>query len=461
MIVSKFGGTSVGSYEAMSRSANIIVDNPKRSWVVISATSGTTNDLLRLCSLPINSDEGNGLLEQISRRHLDIASQCSFKKEAIKAVEECMHNLSAHLSKQKSSKQQTSNNSSETEWIDSLLAFGEHLSTQLFAWVLREKNLDVQLEWAGNFICTDSRFGSAAVDLEATYAKVQHFLTANEGFGSDLKPGNVLLTQGFIGADVQGRTTTLGRGGSDYSAALFAEALEAECLEIWTDVAGVYTTDPRVVSTAHAIDEISFDEAAELSIFGGKVLHPAMVKPVRRANIPVRVASSMEPELPGTNIVTNPLNRPVVRTLSVRKEQTLMTLHSLEMLHQPGFLAKVFSILSEHSISVDLVTTSEVSVSLTLDTAHKASNKVELSEAVLRALNDFCDVEVEYNLALVAVIGNALNQTLGISGQLFSTLKDYNIRLISHGASANNVCFLVDESDAEAVVQTLHQSFIG
>ena len=278
------------------------------------------------------------------------------------------------------------------------MAFGEILSTQLFAWVLREKNLDVQLKWAGNFICTDSVFGLAAVNLKVTYAKLQHFLTANEGFGSDLKPGNVLLTQGFIGADVQGRTTTLGRGGSDYSAALFAEALEAECLEIWTDVAGVYTTDPRVVSTAHAIDEISFDEAAELSIFGGKVLHPAMVKPVRRANIPVRVASSMEPELPGTNIVTNPLNRPVVRTLSVRKEQTLMTLHSLEMLHQPGFLAKVFSILSEHSISVDLVTTSEVSVSLTLDTAHKASNKVELSEAVLRALNDFCDVEVEYKI---------------------------------------------------------------
>ena len=456
MIVSKFGGTSVGSYEAMSRSANIIVDNPKRNWVVISATSGTTNHLLRLSSIPLNTDEGNGLLDQISRRHLDIASQCSFKKEAIKAVEECLRNLSAHLSKQ-----QTSKDHSETQWVDTLLAFGEILSTQLFAWVLREKNLDVQLKWAGDFICTDSRFGLAAVNLKVTYAKLQHFLTANEGFVSYQKPGNVLLTQGFIGADVQGRTTTLGRGGSDYSAALFAEALGAECLEIWTDVAGVYTTDPRVVSTAHAIDEISFDEAAELSIFGGKVLHPAMVKPVRRANIPVRVASSMEPELPGTNIVTNPLNRPVVRTLSVRKEQTLMTLHSLEMLHQPGFLAKVFSILSEHRISVDLVTTSEVSVSLTLDTAHKASNKVELSEAVLRALNDFCDVEVEYNLALVAVIGNALNQTLGISGQLFSTLKDYNIRLISHGASANNVCFLVDESDAEAVVQTLHQSFIG
>ncbi len=461
MIVSKFGGTSVGSYEAMSRSANIIADNPQRSWVVISATSGTTNDLLRLSSLGSNTAEEKKILEQISQRHLDIASQCSFKKEATKAVEECMRTLLAHLSKQQSSKQQSSNNQSETEWIDSLLAFGEDFSTQLFAWVLREKNLDVQLEWAGDFICTDSRFGSAAVDLEATYAKVRHFLTTNEGFGSDQKPGKVLLTQGFIGADVQGRTTTLGRGGSDYSAALFAEALGAECLEIWTDVAGVYTTDPRVVSTAHAIDEISFDEAAELSIFGGKVLHPATMKPVRRANIPVRVASSIEPELPGTNIVTAPLNRPVVRALSVRKEQTLMTLHSLEMLHQPGFLAKVFSILSEHRISVDLVTTSEVSVSLTLDTAHKASNKVELSEAVLRALNDFCDVEVEYNLALVAVIGNAMNQTSGISGQLFSTLKDYNIRLVCHGASANNVCFLVQESDAEAVVQTLHQSFIG
>ena len=456
MIVSKFGGTSVGSYEAMSRSANIIADNPQRNWVVISATSGTTNELLRMCSLPLNMDEGDGLLEQISRRHLDIASQCSFKKEATKAVEECMCNLLAHLSKQ-----QTSNKQSETEWIDTLLAFGENLSTQLFAWVLREKNLDVQLEWAGDFICTDSRFGSAAVDLEATYAKLRHFLSSNEGFRSDHKPGKVLLTQGFIGADVQGRTTTLGRGGSDYSAALFAEALGAECLEIWTDVAGIYTTDPRVVPTAHAIDEISFDEAAELSIFGGKVLHPATMKPVRRANIPVRVASSMEPELSGTKIVTGPLNRPMVRALSVRKEQTLMTLHSLEMSNQPGFLAKVFSILSEHRISVDLVTTSEVSVSLTLDTAHKASNKVELSEAVLCALNDFCDVEVEYNLALVAVIGNAMNKTSGISGQLFSTLKYYNIRLVCHGASANNVCFLVQESDAEAVVQTLHQSFIG
>ena len=137
-----------------------------------------------------------------------------------------------------------------------------------------------------------------------------------------------------------------------------------------------------------------------------------------------------------------------------------MTLHSLEMLHQPGFLAKIFSILAEHHISVDLVTTSEVSVSLTLDTAHKASNRVEVSEAVLRALNDFCDVEIEYDLALVALIGNAMNQTSGISGQLFSTLKDYNIRMVCHGASANNVCFLVNEAEVEAVAQTIHDQFI-
>ena len=456
MIVSKFGGTSVGSFEAMSRSAQIISDNPNRCWIVISATSGTTNDLLRLSNLPPNTANSEGLMEEIARRHLDIASQCSYAKEAIHAVKERLDKLKEHHSKSQESDEYT-----HAEWTDTLLAFGEDLSTQLFAWLLRGKGKEVQLQWAGDFIETDSRFGSAVVDLEASYTKLQQYLNGQNDFNSDQLPSIIRLTQGFIGGDSQGRITTLGRGGSDYSAALFAEALGAECLEIWTDVAGVYTTDPRVVPTAHAIDEISFDEAAELSIFGGKVLHPATMKPVRRANIPVRVASSVQPELPGTKIVTSPTHHPVVRALSVRKEQTLMTLHSLEMLHQPGFLAKVFTILSEHRISVDLVTTSEVSVSLTLDTAHKAPNKVDLSEAVLRELNDFCDVEVEYNLALVAVIGNAMNQTSGISGQLFSTLEDYNIRLVCHGASANNVCFLVQESEAQAVVQTLHQSFIG
>lgn len=179
------------------------------------------------------------------------------------------------------------------------------------------------------------------------------------------------LTQGFIGSDIFGSTTTLGRGGSDYSAALFAEAVGADQLEIWTDVAGVYTTDPRLVTAAKPIAEITFDEAAELSVFGGKVLHPATIKPAMRSGIRVRVADSKRPELPGTAIVTKTDKEPVVRAISLRKDQTLLTVRSLDMLHQHGFLARLFNVLAENKISVDLVTTSEVSVSLTLDTATK------------------------------------------------------------------------------------------
>lgn len=197
------------------------------------------------------------------------------------------------------------------------------------------------------------------------------------------------LTQGFIGSDIFGSTTTLGRGGSDYSAALIAEAVGADQLEIWTDVAGVYTTDPRLVTAAKPIAEITFDEAAELSVFGGKVLHPATIKPAMRSGIRVRVADSKRPELPGTAIVTKTDKEPVVRAISLRKDQTLLTVRSLDMLHQHGFLARLFNVLAENKISVDLVTTSEVSVSLTLDTATKASNKVELTEKVFANSTSF------------------------------------------------------------------------
>lgn len=446
MIVSKFGGTSVGSYEAMSRSAGIIADNSQRRWVVISATAGTTNDLVALSKQTSQRSEVERLLQLIEERHQDIASQCTNASGALQQVNDLMIRLRDHVQV----------DTKDAQWVDSLLAFGEDFSTRLFKYVLEEHGVLVRLEWAGQWIKTDSRFGNAEVQLERIQPEIHSFITAHDLESSE----EVVLTQGFIGADEQDRITTLGRGGSDYSAALFAEALGAECLEIWTDVAGVYTTDPRMVANAHPLSEIGFDEAAELSVFGGKVLHPATTKPVRRANIPLKVLSSIHPSLPGTQILTNPMERPIVRAISVRKEQTLMTLHSLDMLHQPGFLAKIFSILAEHRISVDLVTTSEVSVSLTLDTAHKASNRVEVSEGVLRALNDFCDVEIEYDLALVALIGNAMNQTSGISGKLFSTLKDYNIRMVCHGASANNVCFLVKESEAEAVAKTIHDQFI-
>jgi aspartate kinase len=440
MIVSKFGGTSVGTFDDMMHSASIVAHNTERRLIVISAIAGTTNDLVALQSPSISSTQREELLLRIEERHQSIISQLDQPDAVSREFARLISDLRAHLD----------HFGRDKRWKDTLYAFGEIMSTRIFLEVLHMNG--VKAEWfdARKIIKTDSNFGTATPDLVSIKMKAKQYI----------KHGHIYLTQGFIGSDIFGSTTTLGRGGSDYSAALFAEAINAILLEIWTDVAGVYTTDPRIVSEARPIPEITFGEAAELSVFGGKVLHPATLKPAIRSKIKVRVASSKKPELPGTHIVSKSEMAPTVRALSLRKDQTLLTVKSLDMLHQYGFLARLFSVLAEHKISVDLVTTSEVSVSLTLDTALKASNKVELTEQIHRELNAFCEVEVEHNLSLVALIGNNLNQTSGVSGELFGLLSDYNIRLVCHGASAHNVCFLVQEGIGEKIVQLLHDKFI-
>lgn len=441
MIVSKFGGTSVGTFEAMMHSASIVAQNPDRKLIVISATSGTTNNLVALENPNISSTDREKMLLEIEERHEAIIRHLDDPTPATITFKRLLSELREHLEQFGRDKR----------WKDTLYSFGELMSTKIFVEVL--KKVGVQAEWldARKVIKTDSTFGTAVPDVANIKKKAETYI----------KRGQVYLTQGFIGSDLFGSTTTLGRGGSDYSAALLAEAVAADTLEIWTDVAGVYTTDPRLVAEARPIPEISFDEAAELSVFGGKVLHPATLKPAIRSNTSVRVASSKDPELPGTLIVTKTSDSPTIRALSLRKDQTLLTVHSLDMLHQYGFLAKLFNVLSKHKISVDLVTTSEVSVALTLDTATKASNKVELTDEVLKELREFCDVEVQTGLSLVALIGNQLEATSGVSGNLFGLLRDYNIRMVCHGASANNVCFLVDEGVGESIVKLLHEKFIG
>jgi aspartate kinase len=441
MIVSKFGGTSVGTFEAMQHSARIVAQDSQRRLVVISATSGTTNDLVVLEDVKLTSTGREEILQRIEQRHLEIITKCSEQTVLFDNFQRQMSELRLHLE----------NEARDKRWKDRLYAFGELMSTRIFTQVLNENGVDAHWLDAREVIKTDSTFTNAVPDLKLIKK------AANE----QIDPNKVYLTQGFIGSDIFRNTTTLGRGGSDYSAALFAEAVGADLLEIWTDVAGVFTTDPRIVKNARPIAEITFDEAAELSVFGGKVLHPATLKPAIRSGINVRVASSKEPDLAGTIVSTKTENEPVIRALSLRKDQTLLTVKSLEMLHQHGFLAKLFSVLADHKISVDLVTTSEVSVSLTLDTALKASNKVDLTSKVLEELREFCEVEVQKELSLVALIGNHLDATSGISGPLFNLLKDFNIRLVCHGASPNNICFLVDEGTGEEVVQLIHKEFIG
>ena len=439
-LVSKFGGTSMADFEAMQRCAAIVASNPDRKIIVVSATSGTTNDLVSL-STSDNQVDVERFLTQIKERHYSIIEKLEAQNKAKGFFDDQFRSLEAHLTITKRDKQ----------WVDTLLSFGELMSSPIFTEVVKQQGVDAFLLDARTIIKTDSQFGTALPDLEAT----------KEAASTLLDVSKVYVTQGFIGSNEAGITTTLGRGGSDYSAALFAEAIDADLLEIWTDVAGVYTTDPRLVKDARPIHELTFNEAAELSTFGGKVLHPATLKPALRKGIEVYVGSSLKPDVKGTRIVHTSNDEPAIRAISLRKDQTLVTVHSLDMLHRHGFLAQLFQILADHKVSVDLVTTSEVSVSLTLDTNSHAAEKVDLEDGVLDELRSFSQVDVENGLALIALIGNNLHATAGISGSIFSELKGFNIRLICHGASSNNVCFLVDAGSAEDVVQTIHSKFIS
>lgn len=339
-----------------------------------------------------------------------------------------------------------------TALTDELVSHGELMSTLLFVEIMRERNIQAQWFDVRKVMRTSDRFGRAEPDVEALAE------LTNQQLAPRLADG-IVITQGFIGSEAKGRTTTLGRGGSDYTAALLGEALHATRVDIWTDVPGIYTTDPRVVSAAKRIDVIAFEEAAEMATFGAKVLHPATLLPAVRSDIPVFVGSSKDPKAGGTLVCKKTENPPLFRALALRRRQTLVTLHSHNMLHSRGFLAEVFGILARHNISVDLITTSEVSIALTLDTTGSTSTgDTLLTQSLLIELSELCRVEVEEDLALVAIIGNKLSRACGVGKEVFGVLDPFNIRMICYGASSYNLCFLVPADQAEQVVQKLHQN---
>ncbi|ACS84273.1 lysine-sensitive aspartokinase 3 [Musicola paradisiaca] len=444
LIIAKFGGTSVADFDAMNRSADIVLTDPNVRIVVLSASAGVTNLLVALAE-GLAPAERTANLDKIRQIQYAIVNRLTNPDVIREEIDRMLDNV-ARLSE--ATALATSN-----ALTDELVSHGELMSTLLFVEILRERN--VPSEWfdVRKIMRTNDRFGRAEPDCDALGELTQSQLQPR------LAQGNLIITQGFIGSEAKGRTTTLGRGGSDYTAALLGEALRVNRIDIWTDVPGIYTTDPRVVPAAKRIDLITFEEAAEMATFGAKVLHPATLLPAVRSDIPVFVGSSKDPAAGGTLVCNQTENPPLFRALALRRKQTLLTLHSLNMLHARGFLAEVFSILARHNISVDLITTSEVNVALTLDTTGSTSTGDSLlSSALLTELSSLCRVEVEENLSLVALIGNQLSQACGVGKEVFGVLEPFNIRLICYGASTHNLCFLVPSSDAEQVVQTLHRN---
>jgi len=449
-VVSKFGGTSMGDAQCMIRSAEVVLKQ-KSILVVVSATSGTTNDLIELARISERSSWDNALLiiTKIKVKHLKLARDLEMSPQKLENLHQLFEELESmsrgiHLLKECSLKA-----------LDSILSIGERLSSHLFTEALnivfQRANSEYKAQWfdARDVLLTDNQF-SKARPLTSEIKKL-----CDEHLSGIKFAKSVYVTQGFIGKTKESMTTTLGRGGSDYSAAILAEAIGADILEIWTDVAGIATTDPRLVSSACTIAEISFKEASELATFGAKVLHPATLLPAIRSNIPVFVGSSFHPELGGTWVKKDVEQSPLVRAMALRKKQILVTLSTPEMLYSHGFLYQIFKVFNDHKVSIDAITTSEISVSLTLD------DSTLINRDLICDLEAIADVAVEENLALISLIGNNINHTPGLAKKIFETIPDINVRMICLGASKHNFCFLVAEDLGGVVINRLHESFIG
>lgn len=449
LIVSKFGGTSMGDAECMLRSAEVCFRQGS-SLVAVSATSGTTNDLIALGKNAESQGwaEAEKILSKIQNKHIKIANDLKVSEDSRKKLETLFEEMNSiakgvHLLRDCSVKA-----------MDTLMSLGERMSSVLFTeamvQVLKKHSSvkSAELFDVRQVLRTDDSFGKA----KPITAEVASLCQKHLGF---LRQGQkVVVTQGYIGMTEEGVTTTLGRGGSDYSAAILAEGVSADVLEIWTDVAGIATTDPRICPKAKPISEISFKEASELATFGAKVLHPATLLPAIRKNIPVFVGSSFDSEARGTWVRKDVKDLPLIRAMALRKKQVLVTLSTPEMLHAHGFLFQIFKIFNDHKVSIDAITTSEISVSVTLD------DSTLLNKKLITDLSQIADVQVEENLTLVSLIGNNINHTPGLGKIIFDAISDINVRMICLGASKHNFCFLVNEEQSTDAIRRLHETFI-
>jgi aspartate kinase len=330
---------------------------------------------------------------------------------------------------------------------DHFLAHGERISAAVVAAALKARGLPALAVDSGRIVITDNHFGRARPDEgEIERRAREHLLPA-------CARGEIPVAGGFFGATRQGETTTLGRGGSDWSAALLGAAMGASVVEIWTDVGGMMTADPRVVPEARIIETISFDEASELAYFGARVLHPLTLAPAIEKGIPVRIRSSREPDLPGTEVrATAPSGPSGARSIAYKKGIATVDIVTSRMLMASGFLRTLFEVFARHETPVDMVTTSEVSVSVTVD------ELVRLDE-IRKDLEELAQVEVVPGRALVCLVGQDLKFRPGIAARIFRAVERINILMISQGASRRNVSFVVEEKDVEDAVRLLHREF--
>ena len=449
MIVMKFGGTSVQDAKAIERAAAIVKERlPQKPVVVVSAMAKVTDQLLAMARAAGAGDRKTSLrlCRALQERHYETAGELlgtalftDFHSELgsdFENLEELLRGIAAV-------------GELTPRTTDHVAAYGETLSSKIVAAAFLALGIASALVDSRECIVTDGAHTKAAPLFEET----------NERLRSKVKPlvdaGRVPVMGGFIGATKSGVTTTIGRGGSDYSAAIVGAGLNAERIEIWTDVDGMMTTDPNLCPEARRIKVISFEEAAELAYFGAKVLHPATVLPAVQKNIPVYILNSLNPRCEGTRITAQaPPCKNSFKAIAVKKRITIVDVAAPRMLLAHGFLKAIFEAFDRHHIAVDVVSTSEVSVSLTVD-----SN--ESIPALAADLAKLADVKYEGRKAIVCVVGDNLRGTPGIAASVFGELRDVNIRMISQGASEINITFVIEEDAVPQAVRRLHKTFFS
>jgi aspartate kinase len=434
MIVMKFGGTSVEDGAAIDRSCRIVGERlSRRPFVVVSALGGATNGLLEAGSFAARGELGKAMTiaDRLEYRHVELLPSAA---DHFVRLRELLKALAA-----------IGEFSPRTQ--DLVASYGEVLSSLIFVDRMKRLGFDSVHVDARECVVTDERFGKASPLMDVTASRLE------EAALPHLNAGRIVVMGGYIASTLSGITTTLGRGGSDYSAAIAGAALKADEIQVWTDVDGMMTADPRIVSGAWKVKEISFDEASELAYFGAKVLHPLTVLPAVEKNIPVYILNSRNPTGTGTRITREARPcRNLIKSIAAKRGITIVTVSSSRMLMAHGFLRALFEVFDRHHTSVDMVATSEVSVSLTLD-------NVSSLNVIVEELKQLGDVQVSPKTALICLVGNNLKYTPGVARHAFGSIADINILMVSHGASNINFSFLVDEKDANATVQNLHADF--
>ena len=445
----KFGGTSVEDAAAIDRVAGIVKGRlPEQPFVVVSAMAKVTDQLLAMAAAAGRGERDKALdiCRGLRERHYTTAGELlgtglhtdlhTELGAEFDSLEELLRGIAAvgELTPRTS---------------DYVVSFGERLSSTIATPAFLARGIPAKLVDARQIIITDAQHGRAVPQAGEIGDRLQ----------ARVKPlmeqGCVPIMGGFIGATREGAHTTIGRGGSDFSAALVGAGLNAERIEIWTDVDGMKTTDPRICGEARRIKVISFEEAAELAYFGAKVLHPATVLPAVEKNIPVLVLNSRNPSNEGTRIVSRaPHSRSLFKAIACKNRITIIEIVAARMLMAHGFLAKVFDIFARHRCAVDVVSTSEVSISLTVD-----SN--EAIPQIAADLEELAFVKYSGRQAIVCLVGENIRETPGVAAQVFDAIRDINVRMISQGASEINLTFVVDEADVPEAVRRLHAKFFA